>query len=118
MIELTQEFVFDAAHFLGAGASENRRVHGHSFYAEVTLRGEPHPSTGLLREFGEIKETLAAIASELDHRLLNEIAGMGPPTLESLARYIFRRAQERLPEVVCVRVRRPSLGQSCVYEET
>lgn len=118
MIELTQEFVFDAAHFLGAGAAENRRVHGHSFYAEVTLRGEPDAATGVLREFGEIKETLAAIADDLDHRLLNEIPGIGPPTLESLARYIFRKAKESLPEVVRVRVRRPSLGQSCLYEET
>ena len=118
MIELTQEFVFDAAHYLGAGAPENRRVHGHSFYAEVTLRGEPDSATGLLREFGEIKQILSALADELDHRLLNEIQGMGPPTLESLARYIFGKAKERLPEVVRVRVRRPSLGQSCVYEES
>ena len=38
MIELTQEFGFDAAHYLGQGAPENARLHGHSFYAEVTLR--------------------------------------------------------------------------------
>lgn len=117
MIELTQEFVFDAAHFLAAGAAENRRVHGHSFYAEVTLRGDPDPSTGILREFGEISELLATLTNDLDHRLLNDIPEIGPPTLESLARYIFRRTRERFPEVVRVRVRRPSLGQSCVYEE-
>ena len=40
MIELSQEFGFDAAHYLGNGAAENRRLHGHSFYAEVTLRSE------------------------------------------------------------------------------
>src|SRR5205814_1586050 len=38
MIEIMQEFTFDAAHRLDAGAPENRRIHGHSFYAEVTLR--------------------------------------------------------------------------------
>ena len=37
-------------------------------------------------------------------------------TLENLARYIFTRAKAALPEVVRVRVRRPSYGQSCVYE--
>ena len=42
MIEISQEFSFDAAHFLD-GAPEYRRMHGHSFYAEVTLRGEPVP---------------------------------------------------------------------------
>ena len=41
MIELTQEFTFDAAHYLDTGAAENRRIHGHSFYVDVTLRGEP-----------------------------------------------------------------------------
>ena len=47
MIEISQRFSFDAAHHLGAGAAENRRLHGHSFYAEVTLRGEADAKTGL-----------------------------------------------------------------------
>ena len=32
MIEISQEFGFDAAHYLGNSAPENRRLHGHSFY--------------------------------------------------------------------------------------
>jgi 6-pyruvoyltetrahydropterin/6-carboxytetrahydropterin synthase len=117
MIEITQEFTFDAAHRLDAGAPENRRIHGHSFYAEVTLRGEPDSATGMLREFGAVKEVLGTIAKELDHRMLNDIAGLGVPTLENIARWIFRKARAAIPEVVGVRVRRPSYGESCVYEE-
>jgi 6-pyruvoyltetrahydropterin/6-carboxytetrahydropterin synthase len=117
MIEITQEFTFDAAHRLDAGAPENRRIHGHSFYAEVTLRGEPDSTTGMLREFGAVKEVLGAIAGALDHRLLNEIADLGSPTLENITRWIFESARARLPEVVRVRVRRPSYGESCTYEE-
>lgn len=117
MIELTQEFTFDAAHQLGIGAAQNRRIHGHSFYVEVTLRGEPNPATGVLRDLDEVKFALAAIGEILDHRLLNEIEELGLPTLENLARFIFRRAKASLPEVVRVRIRRPSYGQSCVYEE-
>ena len=45
MMEISQEFGFDAAHYLGNGAAENRRLHGHSFYAEVILRGQPNPAT-------------------------------------------------------------------------
>jgi 6-pyruvoyltetrahydropterin/6-carboxytetrahydropterin synthase len=116
MIEITQEFGFDAAHFLGVGAAENRRVHGHSFYVEVTLRGEPSPATGVLRDLGEVNEALKAIRTGLDHHLLNEVEGLGLPTLENLARYIYARAHAALPEVVRVRIRRPSFGQSCVYE--
>lgn len=118
MIEITQEFGFDAAHWLGDSAAENRRLHGHSFYAEVTLRGEPDPTTGFLRDFGEVKRALDAIREVLDHRLLNEIEGLGTPTLENLARFIFIRAQAALPEVTRVKLRRPSYGQTCVFEET
>jgi 6-pyruvoyltetrahydropterin/6-carboxytetrahydropterin synthase len=116
MIEITQEFGFDAAHYLGVGAMENRRMHGHSFQVEVTLRGELAAAGGVLREFGEMDAALKAIRADLDHHLLNEVEGLGAPTLENLARYIFARARTAFPEVVRVRVRRPSYGQSCVYE--
>jgi 6-pyruvoyltetrahydropterin/6-carboxytetrahydropterin synthase len=116
MIELSQEFGFDAAHYLGNGAAENRRLHGHSFYAEVTLRGEADPATGFLRDFGEVDAALKAIRETLDHRLLNEIEELGVPTLENLAKYIFVRAKVALPEVVRVKLRRPSYHQACVYE--
>ena len=117
MIDLTQEFGFDAAHYLDAGAAENRRLHGHSFYVEVTLRGEPDARTGLLRDLGEVKAVLEGLREELDHRLLNEVEGLGTPTLENLARYIFHRVKTALPEVARVKIRRPSYGQSCAYEE-
>ena len=117
MIELTQEFTFDAAHHLGTGAAENRRVHGHSFYVEVTLRGEPDAASGVLRDLGEVKTALAGIAEILDHRMLNEVEALGAPTLENLARFIFQKARASLAETVRVRIRRPSYGQSCVYEE-
>lgn len=117
MIELTQEFGFDAAHYLGQGAPDNTRLHGHSFYAEVTLRGEPDPKSGWLRDLGEVKAALDAIRASLDHRLLNEVEGLGNPTLENLARYIYRKAKAAMPQVVRVRLRRPSYGQACVYEE-
>lgn len=116
MIELTQEFGFDAAHFLGQGAAENRRMHGHSFYVEVTLRGEPDPSTGWLRDLGEVRTVLENIRGMLDHRLLNDIAEIGNPTLENLAKFIFQSAKVKLPEVARVKIKRPSYGQSCVYE--
>ena len=116
MIELTQEFGFDAAHYLGQGVPENARLHGHSFYVRVTLRGIADPATGWLKDLGIVKVALEEIRSELDHRLLNEVEGLGNPTLENLARYIFERAARKLPEVARVEVRRPSYGQSCVYE--
>jgi len=117
MIELTQEFGFDAAHYLGRSAPENARLHGHSFYVEVTLRGEPDPATGFLRDLGEVKQALDAIRETLDHRLLNEVEGLENPTLENLARFVYVHAKKALPEIARVKIRRPSYGQTCVYEE-
>jgi 6-pyruvoyltetrahydropterin/6-carboxytetrahydropterin synthase len=116
MIEITQQFGFDAAHHLGEGAAENRRLHGHSFYVDVTLRGEPDPATGFLRDFGQVDAALKQLRESLDHRLLNDVDGLGTPTLENLARFIYAGAKARLPEVVRVKVARPSYGQSCTYE--
>jgi 6-pyruvoyltetrahydropterin/6-carboxytetrahydropterin synthase len=117
-LEITQQFGFDAAHYLeDAPAAENRRLHGHSFYAEVSLRGAPDPVKGWVRDLGEVSSVLDEIREQLDHRLLNEVEGLGTPTLENLARFIFARARAKLPEVVRVRLSRPSYGQSCTYEE-
>jgi 6-pyruvoyltetrahydropterin/6-carboxytetrahydropterin synthase len=115
-IEISQRFSFDAAHHLGAGASENRRLHGHSFYVEVTLRGEPDAKTGFLRDFGEVDRALKQVRELLDHRLLNEVEGLSNPTLENLARFIYARAKRDLPEIARVKIERPSYGQACVYE--
>jgi 6-pyruvoyltetrahydropterin/6-carboxytetrahydropterin synthase len=117
MTKITQEFRFDAAHFLeSAPASANRRMHGHSFYAEVTLEGKTDPKKGWVRDFDEVNAVLSSIRAELDHQVLNEIDGLGAPTLENLAIFIFRKAKARFPEVCRVRLSRPSVGQSCIYE--
>ena len=118
MVELTQEFGFDAAHYMPFKdeGHDYRRMHGHSFYAAVTLRGEIDPATGWLRDFSEIRDVLDAIRARLDHGLLNDVPGLENPTLENLARFIFEAVKATLPEVVRVSLRRPSYGQSCVYE--
>ncbi len=117
-IEITQQFTFDAAHYLDAAPKDsNRQIHGHSFYVEVTLRGQPNTTRGWVRDFAEVNAALGEIRHGLDHRLLNDLIELGPPTLENLSSFIFREAQRRLPEVCRVRLSRPSLGQSCTYEE-
>jgi 6-pyruvoyltetrahydropterin/6-carboxytetrahydropterin synthase len=48
--ELSKEFRFDAAHTLHrkVDVEPSRRIHGHSYRAEVVVRGEPDPATGML----------------------------------------------------------------------
>jgi 6-pyruvoyltetrahydropterin/6-carboxytetrahydropterin synthase len=63
-----------------------------------------------------VDAALKSVRDMLDHRLLNAVEGLGPPTLENLARFIYVRAKAKLPEVARVRIARPSYGQSCTYD--
>jgi len=116
MIELTQEFAFDAAHTLEGGIGKNARLHGHSFRAAVSLRGQPDVARGWLCDLGEVNAAIGKVRDELDHQFLNDLPGLGRPTLENLSRFIYERVQKTLPNVVRVSIYRPSLGQSCIYE--
>jgi 6-pyruvoyltetrahydropterin/6-carboxytetrahydropterin synthase len=116
-VEIVKEFAFDAAHFLPTAAEGHpyRRMHGHSFRAEVALIGEPEPASGWLVDFAVIEGALAALRDRLDHRVLNDIAGLGVPTLENLAAWIYDDLDARLPGLARVTVRRQSCGESCTY---
>ena len=56
------------------------------------MRGEADATSGFLRDFGEVDAALKSVRELLDHRLLNEVEGLGNPTLENLARFIFAEA--------------------------
>lgn|SRR5262249_24347736 len=116
MWELTKSFRFEAAHSiagttLGAAGAD---VHGHSFRAEVTISGVPDQSTGMVIDLGLLESSLESIRSSLDHKWLNQIPQLGPPTLENIARYIWDRV-ETPGQLVRVTVHRDSLNEACTY---
>jgi 6-pyruvoyltetrahydropterin/6-carboxytetrahydropterin synthase len=116
MWELTKSFGFEAAHALsgttlGAASEE---IHGHSFRAEIVIRGVPHPDTGMIVDLGVLERNIAALRATLDHKLLNNIEGLERPTLENLARFIWQRV-ETGGELVRVTVRRDSCFEACSY---
>jgi 6-pyruvoyltetrahydropterin/6-carboxytetrahydropterin synthase len=116
MWELTKSFRFEAAHSLaGTSLGElSEEIHGHSFRAEVVLRGTPDPSTGMLADLTRLEKELEALRSTLDHKLLNRIERLGLPTLENLSRFIWDRVAH-IGHVVRVSVHRDSCGESCAY---
>src|SRR5919197_833097 len=99
--EIFKEFTFEAAHRLPNVPEGHKcgRLHGHSFRAEVHVRGQVDPASGWVMDFGDIKEAFAPLHDELDHRFLNEIDGLQNPTSENLARWIWRRLKPRLPQL-------------------
>ena len=110
MYELTKGFRFDSAHTLERSiyADGSRRIHGHSYRAEVTLRGRPDPASGMIMDTSLFGHLLEEVRDALDHRLLDEVEGLGPGTLENLAAFIWRGLADRAPGLHSVTVFRDS----------
>lgn len=117
MFELSKQFRFDAAHTLHRviETESSRRIHGHSYRAEVTLRGQPDPDSGMLMDLGLFEQALNETRDGLDHRFLDEINDLGPATMENLAAWIWRRLEPQMPRLARVTVYRDSGGETCTY---
>lgn len=120
MIELSKQFRFDAAHTLirapDTGAAESsQRIHGHSYRAEVTLRGVPDPASGMLLDLGLFEKILEEPRRTLDHHFLDKVDGLGPATMENLCAYIWRQVALHVPQLFSVTLYRDSSGDKCVY---
>lgn len=98
-------FSFEAAHFLPKLPESHkcRRLHGHSFRIETGAA-----SPGVLR--GPVR----AIYDALDHRNLNEIAGLENPTSERVSKWIFDRLAADVPAVSVVVVAETCMAR-CMY---
>ncbi len=113
--EISQRFFFDAAHTLKREieAEGSRRIHGHTYNAEITLGGTPDPVTGMVVDLGLVRQAIEQLRPHLDHHLLDEVPDLGVPTLENLCVYIWRALQPGLPALTQVRVWRDGIGDSC-----
>ena len=115
--ELTKSFRFEAAHTLerSLDAEASRRVHGHSYRAEVTVHGEIDSRTGMVVDFGQLERALDDARANLDHRLLDGVDGLGPATLENLAAWIWQRLAPVTAGLASVTVFRDSQGERVTY---
>jgi 6-pyruvoyltetrahydropterin/6-carboxytetrahydropterin synthase len=117
MFELSKQFRFEAAHTLNRAidAKPSRRIHGHSYRAEITLRGLADPVSGMLMDLGCFERALSEVRDSLDHHFLDEVQGLGPATLENLCLWIWRRLVPQLNSLARVTVYRDSTGDTCTY---
>lgn len=115
---LSQRFFFDAAHTLRREIESegSRRIHGHTYHAEVSVRGPLDPATGMVIDLGLLRERLQAVRAQLDHHLLDDVPGLGIPTLENLCLFISRALADLRPHPSRVRVWRDALGDECLLE--
>ena len=119
MMEIFKEFTFEAAHHLAANVPEGHRyarLHGHSFRAEVYIRGTPDPDQGWISDLDSLELAIRPVRERLDHGYLNDIAGLERPTLENLCLWIWRELSPHVRTLHRVVVRRGSCGEGCIYQ--
>lgn len=112
-MELFKEFSFEAAHKVPSYSG----VHGHSFIVEVVMAGQPDPAFGWPVSLTDIGPQIEALRRELDEKYLNDIEGLEIPSLENIARWIWKRLDPAVPGLERVTVRRGAAGhgEGCTY---
>lgn len=117
MFELSKDFRFDAAHTLdrAINAEPSRRIHGHSYRAQVVVRGRPDPATGMIVDLGMLEAAISVAREALDHRFLDEVPDLGPATMENLAAWVWRSLEPHCAGLARIVIHRDSSGESCAY---
>ena len=115
-MRLYKDFSFEAAHRLPNVPEEHKcaRLHGHSFLVRVSVDGPVGEQTGWVMDFADLKAAFRPLHDRLDHRYLNEIAGLENPTSEVLAQWIWREIRPALPGLAEIEVRE-TCTSGCIY---
>ena len=101
-----KEFTFEAAHLLPNVPLGHKcgNLHGHSFKFRVEITGEPDQFSGWVTDFADVKTAVRPIYETLDHHYLNDIPGLGNPTSEILAAWIYESLKPTLSGLTSVHV--------------
>lgn len=116
MFELRKTFRFEAAHSLPNVPAGHKcaRLHGHSFAAEIAVRGGLDPALQWVVDYAEVKSACQPFFDELDHNHLNSIEGLDNPTSEVVCLWLWQRIAPRLPGLHAITVRE-TCTSACTY---
>ena len=110
-MRLDVEFHFAAAHRLPRYQGPCLRMHGHNYRFFVGLEGEVDPATGMIADFGEIKQVVnETVLARADHQTLNDF--LENPTAENIARWLWETLAPHLAGLAEVRLF--EIPDSCV----
>lgn len=98
---------YDAALFMPGEQGPSGRTHGHRYTVEAVLEVRELDQSSFVADFEEVQPRLAALADELDHRLLNELEPFrdGNPSAERQAEFFYRRLGPEIEEAYGAAVR-------------
>lgn len=115
-MDIFNRFTLECARYLPKLPAEHpcARMHGHSFHVEVHVGGALDPELGWVLDFADLQRAWQPIHAALDHRCLNEVAGLENPTSEHLAMWIWQRLQPALPGLRRIVVQETPVS-GCIY---
>ncbi len=96
-----RKFTFDSAHYLPnvPEGHKCRQIHGHTYKMTIFIDGKPDEQNGWVMDFAVLKKTLEQIIEMVDHKLLNNIAGLENPTCELLAVWLWNYIKRDIPSL-------------------
>ena len=99
-VYLTSEFTFDAAHRLNDYDGKCSQTHGHTYRLQVTVCGIPDLVTGLLMDFGALKDLVDRnVIDKVDHKDLTNVFKWNT-TVEHLCVWAWGEIKPKLPDEV------------------
>ena len=92
MLNITRTNTFSAAHLLPLTPENHkcRGMHGHSYEVTVEVTGDVDDA-GWIIDTGLIDKAYGYIHAMLDHKTLNEVAGLENPTTENLVVWLWEK---------------------------
>ena len=88
-------FRFESAHHLPnlPAGHKCRNLHGHNYRIEIVVAGRLD-ARGFVKDFAEIDAEVMPLLTQVDHKLLNDVAGLENPTAEVIAAWFLKRISD------------------------
>ena len=119
MYEIKAQMYFSAAHHLlnYDGACENQ--HGHNWLVEAYVKGAELDKSNILVDYKVLKKHLKTVLDVLDHKDINELPDFKgiSPSSETIAKYIYNKMKEQVPQVSKISVWETSTSCASYYED-
>ena len=115
-MEIFKTFTLECAHRLPNVPAGHKcaRMHGHSFRIDVHVSGPVDAHSGWVMDFADLRTAFQPLFERLDHRCLNDVAGLENPTSENLAKWVWRELRPGLPQLTKITVHE-TCTSGCVY---
>lgn len=89
---ISRTYRFESAHRLPKLPETHKchHMHGHNYRVDIVVAGELD-ERGFVMDFAELDAIVHPILKEIDHKILNDVAGLENPTAEIIAQWFLER---------------------------